>query len=112
MLPPHADLEGSLWAGKIEHQVTPEELQHLNALFQEYEKRGRQLLDMEIFKCIMKQSMRSRKKNSGPCLARTESSFQYLKVTFTSFLLGYSQDGFCTYLWLVYSEQADARARQ
>ncbi|XFF83283.1 hypothetical protein AB1E18_009502 [Capra hircus] len=63
MLPPHADLEGSLWAGKIEHQVTPEELQHLNALFQEYEKRGRQLLDMEIFKCIMKQSMRSRKKN-------------------------------------------------
>lgn len=52
-------------AGGKEHQVTPEELQHLNALFQEYEKRGRQLLDMETFKCIMKQSMRSQKKVNG-----------------------------------------------
>lgn len=32
---------------------------------QEYEKRGRQLLDMETFKCIMKQSMRLQNKVNG-----------------------------------------------
>ncbi|KAI4581418.1 hypothetical protein MJG53_009861 [Ovis ammon polii x Ovis aries] len=87
MLPPHADLEGSLWAGK------------------EYEKRGRQLLDMETFKCIMKQSTRSRKKN----IKQIEQVF--MKIDYEA--VGRIQwDGFCTYVQRVYSEQADARARQ
>ncbi|XP_022265785.1 uncharacterized protein LOC102155114 isoform X2 [Canis lupus familiaris] len=63
--PHHVDLAGSLRAEK------------------EYEKRGRQLLDMETFKCIMQQSMRSQNK-----------------------------DGFCTYLQLEYSEQVDALAQE
>ncbi|ERE76524.1 WD repeat-containing protein 49 [Cricetulus griseus] len=66
----HADLAHSLRAEKIEHQVTLEELQHLHALFevgtsQEHGKRGRHLLDMETFKCIMKQSMRPHSQSIG-----------------------------------------------
>lgn len=79
----HADLVQSLRAEKIEQQVTLAELRRLKALFQEHEKRGSQLLDMETFKCIMKQSMRS-----------------------------HGKDTFCTYLQLEYSEQAKAAARQ
>ncbi|KAI5933509.1 Collagen alpha-1(XII) chain [Manis javanica] len=54
---PSSEHQPPSWAflpGQIEHQVTLEELQNLNALFQEYERRGRELLDMETFKSIMK----------------------------------------------------------
>ncbi|XP_032170511.1 WD repeat-containing protein on Y chromosome-like [Mustela erminea] len=117
--PHHADLVRSLRADKyymflnlfsfcfdkIEHQVTLEELQNLSALFQEYEKRGRQLLDMETFKCIMKQSMRSQNNN----IEQIQQLF--MKIDYES--VGRIQwDGLCTYLQLEYSEQADALARQ
>ncbi|XP_044925556.1 WD repeat-containing protein 64-like isoform X2 [Mustela putorius furo] len=103
--PHHADLVRSLRADKIEHQVTLEELQNLSALFQEYEKRGRQLLDMETFKCIMKQSMRSQNKN----IEQIQQLF--MKIDYES--VGRIQwDGLCTYLQLEYSEQAAALARQ
>ncbi|CAD7671341.1 unnamed protein product [Nyctereutes procyonoides] len=103
--PHHLDLAGSLRAEKIEYQVTLEELQNLSVLFQEYEKRGRQLLDMETFKCIMQQSMRSQNKN-------TEQIEQlFMKIDYES--MGRIQwDGFCTYLQLEYSEQVDALAQE
>nr|XP_020740062.1 uncharacterized protein LOC110131634 isoform X2 [Odocoileus virginianus texanus] len=60
---------------------------------------------METFKCIMKQSMRSRKKS----IKQIEQLF--MKIDYEA--VGRIQwDGFCTYLQLVYSEQAGARARQ
>ncbi|XP_077724320.1 cilia- and flagella-associated protein 337-like isoform X1 [Canis aureus] len=85
--PHHVDLAGSLRAEK------------------EYEKRGRQLLDMETFKCIMQQSMRSQNKN-------TEQIEQlFMKIDYES--MGRIQwDGFCTYLQLEYSEQVDALAQE
>ncbi|XP_010622262.1 uncharacterized protein LOC104862195 [Fukomys damarensis] len=103
--PPHADLAQSLSQGKIEHQVTLEELQNLNALFQEHEKRGRQLLDMETFKSIMKQSMKSQNKN----IEQIEQLF--MKIDYEA--VGKIQwDGLCTYLQLEYLKQAKALARQ
>ncbi|XP_008823303.1 uncharacterized protein LOC103727258 [Nannospalax galili] len=101
----HADLEQSLRAEKIENQVTLEELQNLHALFQEYERRGRHLLDMETFKCMVKQSMRSQSKSIG----QIEQLF--MKIDYEA--MGRIQwDSFCTYLQLEYSEQAKAAARQ
>ncbi|XP_060047883.1 uncharacterized protein LOC132538725 [Erinaceus europaeus] len=103
--PHHTDLARSLRVEKIEHEMTLEELQDLHALFQDYEKKGRQLLDMETFKCIMKQSMRSQNKS----LEQIEQLF--MKIDYNA--VGRIQwDGFCTYLQLEYSEQADALARQ
>ncbi|XP_076779969.1 cilia- and flagella-associated protein 337-like isoform X2 [Arvicanthis niloticus] len=101
----HKDLAQSLKAEKIEQHVTLEQLRLLNTLFQEHEKRGSQLLDMETFKCIMKQSLRSHGKSIG----QIEQLF--MKIDYEA--VGRIQwDSFCTYLQLEYSEQAKAAARQ
>ncbi|XP_052024847.1 uncharacterized protein LOC127673310 [Apodemus sylvaticus] len=60
-----ADLAQSLRAEKVEQQVTLEELRRLSALFQDHEKKGSQMLDLETFKCIVKQCMRSHNKSIG-----------------------------------------------
>ncbi|XP_040607344.1 WD repeat-containing protein on Y chromosome-like isoform X5 [Mesocricetus auratus] len=101
----HADLAHSLRAEKIEHQVNLEELQHLHALFEEHGRRGRHLLDMETFKCIMKQSMRPHSQSIG----QIEQLF--MKIDYEA--VGRIQwDSLCTYLQLEYSEQAKAAARR
>ncbi|XP_038945849.1 uncharacterized protein Wdr95l [Rattus norvegicus] len=101
----HADLVQNLRAEKIEQQVTLGELRRLKALFQEHEKRGSQLLDMETFKCIMKQSMRSHGKSIG----QIEQLFMKVDCEAVGRI---TWDTFCTYLQLEYSEQAKAAARQ
>ncbi|XP_072467955.1 cilia- and flagella-associated protein 337-like isoform X3 [Notamacropus eugenii] len=81
--PHHVDLTRSLRRGKIEHQVTLEDLKKLNIAFQEFQKRGQKFLDLDMFIRIMKKCVKSPNK-----------------------------DDFCTYLQLEYSEQADSLARQ
>ncbi|XP_068789293.1 uncharacterized protein [Struthio camelus] len=53
----HFNPAKSLWKGKIEQQMTLEQLQRLNSAFQELEKDGYKSLDVEKFKQIMKKCM-------------------------------------------------------
>ncbi|KAL6060851.1 hypothetical protein STEG23_006410, partial [Scotinomys teguina] len=71
----------------------------------DHRERGRHQLDMETFKCVMKQSMRSH----GHSTRQIEQLF--MKIDYEA--VGRIQwDGFCTYLQLEYSEQVKAAARR
>nr|XP_020852857.1 uncharacterized protein LOC110215589 [Phascolarctos cinereus] len=103
--PPHADLTRSLRRGKIEHQVTLEDLKKLNIAFQEFEKRGRKFLDTDTFIWIMKKCVKSPNKSNE----QIEQLFMKIDYAATG---GIRWDDFCTYLQLEYSEQSGLLARQ
>ncbi|XP_074069338.1 cilia- and flagella-associated protein 337-like [Macrotis lagotis] len=103
--PHHVDLTRKLRRGKIEHQVTLEDLKKLNIAFQEFKKRGQKFLDMDSFMWIMKKCVKSPKKNNE----QIEQLFMKIDCAATG---GIQWDDFCTYLQLEYSEQAHSLARQ
>ncbi|XP_053167292.1 uncharacterized protein LOC128351619 isoform X3 [Hemicordylus capensis] len=61
----HVDTSRSQWKGKIEQQVTLEQLQKLHAAFQEFEINGQKSLDVENFKHTVKKCMGSHNANDG-----------------------------------------------
>ncbi|XP_056681108.1 WD repeat-containing protein 49-like [Monodelphis domestica] len=103
--PHHMDLTRSLRRGKIEHQMTLEDLRKLNVAFQEFEKRGQKFLDMDMFTWTMKKCVKSPNKSNE----QIEQLFMKIDYAATG---GIQWDDFCTYLQLEYSEQADSLVRQ
>ncbi|XP_053167291.1 uncharacterized protein LOC128351619 isoform X2 [Hemicordylus capensis] len=94
----HVDTSRSQWKGKIEQQVTLEQLQKLHAAFQEFEINGQKSLDVENFKHTVKKCMGSHNANDG----QIEQLF--MRIDFSA--AGRIQwHDFCTYMLLEYAEQ-------
>ncbi|XP_019353834.1 WD repeat-containing protein 64 [Alligator mississippiensis] len=100
----HFDPARSLWKGKIEQQLTLEQLQKLNTAFQELEENGCKSLDVEKFKQIVKKSM-------APYNSSDEQIDEFfMKIDYAA--TGTIRwDDFCTYMQLEYTEQDGSSAR-
>ncbi|KAJ6662359.1 hypothetical protein lerEdw1_012523 [Lerista edwardsae] len=94
----HVDPSRSHWKGKIEQQITLEQLRKLHAEFQELQINGRKSLDVESFKHTLKK-----------CMGASNVTDEQLEMLFMK--IDYSTTGriqwhdFCTYMHLEYTEQ-------
>ncbi|XP_060091034.1 WD repeat-containing protein on Y chromosome-like [Heteronotia binoei] len=94
----HVSPSRSPWKGKIEQQITLDQLQKLHAAFQELEMNGCKYLDIENFKHIVKKCMGSHNVNDE----QIETLF--MKIDYPA--SGKIQwNDFCTYLHLEYTGQ-------
>ncbi|CAM5073362.1 unnamed protein product [Natator depressus] len=100
----HIDSAKSLRKGKIEQQVTLEQLQKLNTAFQELEKNGCKSLDMEKFKQVVKNCMAPHRTSDE----QIEKLFMKIDCAATGRI---QWDEFCTYMQLEYAEQDVSSAR-
>nr|XP_008165804.1 uncharacterized protein LOC122172093 isoform X2 [Chrysemys picta bellii] len=100
----HIDSAKSLRKGKIEQQVTLEQLQKLNTAFQGLEKNGCKSLDIEKFKQVMKKCMAPHKTSDG----QIQKLFMKIDCAATGRI---QWDEFCTYMQLEYAEQDMSSAR-
>nr|XP_033806006.1 WD repeat-containing protein on Y chromosome-like [Geotrypetes seraphini] len=99
-----ADPARSLSKEKIEEQMTLEQLQKLKAAFQEFEKDGDKLIDMEKFKWIVKKCARLR----GTHDDQLEKLFMKIDYAANGTI---RWDEFCTYMQLEYAELEEFSAR-
>ncbi|XP_032651865.1 cilia- and flagella-associated protein 337-like isoform X1 [Chelonoidis abingdonii] len=100
----HVDFSKSLRKGKIEQQVTLEQLQKLNTAFQELEKNGCKSLDIEKFKQVVKMCMTPHRTSDE----QIEKLFMKIDCAATGRI---QWDEFCTYMQLEYAEQDVSSAR-
>ncbi|XP_054830137.1 WD repeat-containing protein on Y chromosome-like [Eublepharis macularius] len=94
----------SLWKGKIEQQVTLEQLQKLHAAFQELEINGLKYLDIENFKHTVKKCMGSHNANED----QIETLFMKIDYSASGKIQWHD---FCTYMHLEYTGQDESSAR-
>ncbi|XP_066478628.1 cilia- and flagella-associated protein 337-like [Tiliqua scincoides] len=99
----HVDPSRSQWKGKIEQQITLEQLQKLHAEFQELEIKGQKSLDVDSFKHTLKKCM-------GACVNDEQIEMFFMKIDCSA--TGSIQwHDFCTYMQLEYAEQDGSSAR-
>ncbi|XP_061484436.1 WD repeat-containing protein on Y chromosome-like isoform X2 [Rhineura floridana] len=98
------DSSRSQWKGKIEQQVTLEQLQKLHAAFQDLEINGQRSLDVENFKRTLKKCMGSQNASDE----KIEKLFMKIDYSATGRIHWHD---FCTYMQLEYAEQDGSSAR-
>ncbi|XP_063160519.1 WD repeat-containing protein on Y chromosome-like [Candoia aspera] len=98
------DSSRSHWKGKIEQQITLDQLQKLCAVFQELERNGHKSLDVENFKHILKTCMGSHNASDE----EVEKLFMKIDCLATGKIQWHD---FCTYLQMEYAEQDSSSTR-
>ncbi|CAI5773096.1 repeat-containing on Y chromosome-like isoform X1 [Podarcis lilfordi] len=98
------DSSRSQWKGKIEQQVTLEQLQKLHVAFQDLEINGHKYLDVENFKRTLKKCMGSQNASDE----QIEKLFMKIDCSATGRIRWHD---FCTYMQLEYAEQHESSAR-